>query len=327
MISARRLAVTSLVLALAAATGFGEDTGLSTALAEAIHQEEAVGDLDKAIEIYGKLLQQAQARRAQLAHATFRLGSCYLKKGQKEEAAKYLRQVTDHYPEQTALVTKAHELLLNLPPFDELQLLPEEVYRYLAEQHAAAGELARREGITRDNAHVYGVDEDFKLYWGGMTWLRNQLVDRPFDGPIYQGNTSFEKLRYFDEEGRPVKAHMAPMEGGPAKFRIFITPSKALAPGEIRMMSWIREGTTTLPKDESGAAKLTMQNHYGSEVLESFFLVVPSSLSIKTKSAEFKSHKRVGIFDIYLWQDRVPAGENHVVNVTLVRAGAAPEQQ
>lgn len=326
MISAIRLAVTLLILSLAATVGFCDQPDLAAALAEGIHQEEVAGDLDKAIEIYSKILDQEQTRRAHLAHATFRLGSCYQKKGQREEAAKYLRQVTDQYPDQAVLVSKAHELLLNLPPFDELQLLPEEVYRYLAEQHSAARELAEREGI-RSNSHVYGVDEQFKLYWGGLTWLRNPLGDQSFDGPIYQGNTSFEKIRYFDENGRPMKAHLAPVEGTAKKFRVFITPSSPLAPGEIRGMSWIREGTIDLPKDEAGVAKLTMQNHFGSEVMESFLLVVPANMTIKDKSAEFKSHKRIGIFDIYLWQDRVPAGENHIVTVTLTRAGAAPEQQ
>jgi len=119
---------------------------------------------------------------------------------------------------------------------------------------------------------------------------------------------------------------MAPHQGAGGRFRIFLTPTRPLAPGEIRAISWIREGTITLPKDDSGAAKLTMQNHFGSEVLESFFLVVTSSLSIRSKSAEFKSHKRIGIFDIYMWQDRVPEGQNHAVTVTLARAGGAPVQ-
>jgi len=35
---------------------------------------------------------------------------------------------------------------------------------YLAEQHSAARELAQRERLEHSNAHVYGVDENYKLY-------------------------------------------------------------------------------------------------------------------------------------------------------------------
>ena len=53
-------------------------------LKQGIYVEETEGDLDKAIEIYKQVLDQAAKVQRLASRATFQLGMCHLKKGQKE---------------------------------------------------------------------------------------------------------------------------------------------------------------------------------------------------------------------------------------------------
>lgn len=86
----------------------------SDLLEKGIYTEETVGDLDKAIEIYEKIISQAEASRKFVAQAQLRLGKCLLKQGKKKEAEEAFQELIDQFkdsPDQKELVAKARELL------------------------------------------------------------------------------------------------------------------------------------------------------------------------------------------------------------------------
>jgi tetratricopeptide (TPR) repeat protein len=86
----------------------------SDLLEKAIYTEETVGDLDKAIEIYEKIISQAKANRKFVAQAQLRLGKCLLKQGKKKEAEETFRKLVARFkdsPDQKELVAKARKLL------------------------------------------------------------------------------------------------------------------------------------------------------------------------------------------------------------------------
>ena len=79
----------------------------SELLEKGIFAEETVGDLDAAIKIYVQITASAEKNRPFAAQAQYRLGMCYLKKGQKQEAANAFRKLIAQFPMQTDLIAQA----------------------------------------------------------------------------------------------------------------------------------------------------------------------------------------------------------------------------
>jgi Tol biopolymer transport system component len=77
---------------------------------KALYMEEAQGDLQKAIELYQKVLKQFPENREVAAKAQLRIGLCYEKLGLKE-AQKAFQKVIENYPEQAEAVKMAKEKL------------------------------------------------------------------------------------------------------------------------------------------------------------------------------------------------------------------------
>jgi tetratricopeptide (TPR) repeat protein len=82
---------------------------VSELLEKGIYTEETVGDLPKAIEIYQKVVAEAQTTEALAAEAQYRLGQCLLKQNKNEEAVKAFQKLVETYPEQKQWVDKARE--------------------------------------------------------------------------------------------------------------------------------------------------------------------------------------------------------------------------
>jgi len=80
---------------------------------KALYLEEAKGDLQKAIELYEKILKQFPEIRGVAAKAQLHIGLCYEKLGLKE-AQKAFQKVIDNFPEQAEAVKVAREKLLVL---------------------------------------------------------------------------------------------------------------------------------------------------------------------------------------------------------------------
>ena len=99
-------AIVTLALALASPAAAQSASDL---LQKGIYTQESLGNLDAAITIYKQILGDAAASRVYAAQAQFRLGLCYVQKGQQADAAETFQKLIKDYPEQTELVAKAKE--------------------------------------------------------------------------------------------------------------------------------------------------------------------------------------------------------------------------
>lgn len=88
----------------------------SVLLQEGLYAEEIEGDLNAAIKIYEQVIAEAKKVQRTAAHATYRIGMCYLKKGQKDKAAEYFQNIISDFAGQKALVAKAEKQLDKIKP-------------------------------------------------------------------------------------------------------------------------------------------------------------------------------------------------------------------
>ena len=70
----------------------------SVLLEKGIYTEETVGDLDGAIKIYKQIVNDTEADRQYVAEALYRLGICYHKKGQEQEALAVFEELIARFP-------------------------------------------------------------------------------------------------------------------------------------------------------------------------------------------------------------------------------------
>ena len=101
------------LVALLAVSPMAFAQSASELLEKGIFEEETAGDLDAAIGIYQQIVENHDANHRYIARAQFRLGECYAKKGQPEDAASAFRKVVA-YPDQPALVAQARVRLADL---------------------------------------------------------------------------------------------------------------------------------------------------------------------------------------------------------------------
>lgn len=78
----------------------------------ALHEEEVVGDLERAISLYEKAADSSQDRHL-MAQALFRVGVCREKLGQERAEAAFQR-ILDEFPDQQRIAVKAKERLTEL---------------------------------------------------------------------------------------------------------------------------------------------------------------------------------------------------------------------
>jgi tetratricopeptide (TPR) repeat protein len=284
---------------------------------EALYQEETEGDLDKAIELYGQVLEQAAEVERIAARTTYQLGMCHLKKGDKDKAAEYFQEVVSYYPEQISTVRKAQAQLDKIAPTALIpsNMLPVEIMGHIIERHFQTGKKANELGI-RSNTHIYGVD-GFKKYSGGLLDVFNMGNDKWIDkrniGTFTPNN---KELKLYNEQYQEQVFEWEDVEYARGKrCNLIWTPDRPVMPGEFRVLGYIYNKTPELPKTPNGY-ELKMQNHYGSEVLENFFLILPSTVKIVNESHDITSHQRIQELDIYQFQ-RHMKGDNNVVTVTV----------
>ncbi|MFH0909500.1 MAG: DUF3108 domain-containing protein [bacterium] len=86
----------------------------SVLLEKGIYTEETAGDVDGAIKIYGQIISSAQSNEPYVAQACYRLGLCYLKKGDKTKATETLKILLSRFPDQKELAAKAQRELSRL---------------------------------------------------------------------------------------------------------------------------------------------------------------------------------------------------------------------
>ena len=114
--SAKRIFFALFVLSLSLLVLFNNLSSQQTAgelFQEALFMEEAQGDLEKAIEIYKKILEQFPEERKVAAKAQLHIGLCYEKLGLRE-AQDAFEKVIAEYPDQEEEVKIAREKLSRL---------------------------------------------------------------------------------------------------------------------------------------------------------------------------------------------------------------------
>ncbi len=114
MRSARWVIVGAMAVAVLCAAARAEEA--SVLLQEGVYEQDVAGDLDKAMAVYQKVIANAEAERRYVAEAHFRLGKCYLEKGEKEKAQAEFQAVVQHYADQRKLAEAANAELTVLVP-------------------------------------------------------------------------------------------------------------------------------------------------------------------------------------------------------------------
>jgi len=89
-----------------------------------VYNEETVGDLERAIEIYEKIVDDATAHRPYVAEALFRIGMCQLKSDDTAAATEAFERILAEYPEQETFVALARENMPDGPENIEFQPAP-----------------------------------------------------------------------------------------------------------------------------------------------------------------------------------------------------------
>jgi len=198
--------------------------------------------------------------------------------------------------------------------------LPEDVMGYMVDIYMEAYKKSQAKGLYV-NSHIYGVDGQFNLHFGGLMVVKNE-TGKVIDGEITVSTFSYTDFEVMNETGALQKIRFVDRKtatGG--RYSLLWTPDKPLKPGQVRLLGWKKKATTKLTK-ATGGFQLTMKNHFGSPVLESFFLVLPPGVTITKKSKDFVSVKRVGSLDVYHWQQTVPPKTTNAVDVVLKETGS-----
>ena len=295
----------------------------SVLLEKGIYAEQTKGDLDEAIGIYKQIVDSAEANQRYVAEAHYRLGMCQLKKGDKQAAAMSFRKVLADFSSQRSLANKSRKELAKLDPLSGQQRLPEAVMSYITGLHLQTAGQAWKDALF-SNSHIYGVDPGFNLYSGGLLTVHN-YTNKPMTEEMGIGNFSNTDMVVTDETGLPQKFRMVEQNvrrGG--KYRLFWTPDRPVAPGETRLLGWLRGTTRQLSPVRGGGRRMRMDNTPGPPTRENFFLVIPTYMNVVSQTSEPLSRKRIGVFDVYLWQRDVPAKTKNQVTLVLKLGHGGP---
>lgn len=375
-------------------------------LQDGLYAEETEGDLEKAIGIYEKVIKETDVHQQTAASATYHLGMCYLKKGDKTKAAEYFQKVKSNYPTQKILVKKANtqlqkvssrediiarsyvihymtldqsknglELLNKVHPrgvrthhagryrnngkrinsictdnedgkdklvaaikeSDELELvkvvppagqakesvfeqIDYQVIQFIGEQYGKIATEARQQYLLV-NSHIYYVDADGFLFWGGMNAFYNR-TGQTIKQKISLGGTSYKNQTLYGVDGQELNTEIVPNKTRPNHWQIYLTPDEPLAPEEILYYGWSRNSKIKLPKTADDLYSLKMHNTFGSPVTETFFLVLPKEMKVSQSNPPTGSEKLLN-FDVYWWSETVQHGETHVEKVNIEKSQLA----
>ena len=102
---AQRIGMTAVFLLAAAVLlcGAAQQESAKQLFEKALHLEETKGDLEKAVEVYKRIVAEFPGERVLAAQSFYHLGLCYEKLGLRD-AQKAFQNVIEAYPDQTATV-------------------------------------------------------------------------------------------------------------------------------------------------------------------------------------------------------------------------------
>src|SRR5688572_25265433 len=80
-------------------------------LEQAIYKEETAGDIEAAIRLYQQIVAAADAERAVMAQALYRLGVCLERRGRKDEARGAFDRLVREFGDQAELAARVRARL------------------------------------------------------------------------------------------------------------------------------------------------------------------------------------------------------------------------
>jgi len=289
---------------------------------DALYQEQTAGDLDKAIELYQKVLDEAGQTEKLAAKAAYQLGMCYLKKDDKAKAAEYFKTVVTKYGTQKDLANDARKQLEQVAPQTGPEggvfaKLPEPVLVRLSTLYGQLSAEAGEKSLF-SNCHIHYIDTEMRRYSGGLGYFQNTLGTSIQQKVRLSGSGSTD-LVYYDIAGRKMNTDIVKDESRDGYYHVYWLPDEPLAPRQIFMYGWSssHEGAKLQSPLGGNAYVLPMQNFFGEPVLETFFLVLPQGVAFKDASEDFTDKEIAGDCTIYYWKKEVPEKTNHVVTATL----------
>ena len=322
LLSLGLLASTTL-LAVALFASPAEAKPASVLLQEGLYAEQIEGDLEAAIKIYEQVVTEAKTAQQTAAQATYRIGMCYLKKGQEEKAAEYFQEVVSNYRTQKILVKKADEQLKKIKPETKKSVFEEidyQVIRFLGEQFGKTALEAGQQHLLV-NSQIYYVDLNGFCYQGGMNAFYN-WTGRTITQKVSFGGTSYQNQTHYGVDGHELNTEIVPDKTRPNHWQIYWIPDEPLAPEEHLYYGWSMNDERKLPKLPGDMYSLIMQNKFGSPVIETFFLVLPKDLRISQSNPSTGSQELLD-FNVYWWTKQIQQGENHVEHVQLKKLPAS----
>ncbi len=313
-----------LLIVSAAAVGAGQterpDKSVMVMFQDALYQEQTAGDLDKAIELYQQVIQDAAEVEKLAARATFQLGMCYLKKDDKAKAVEYFTKVVKQYPTQKELAEKASKQLDKIQPKTKdsvFATVDGQVLMFIAEQFGKIAVEANQKHLAV-NSHIYYVDPNGFLYAGGMNVLYN-WTGRTITQKTKLTGMSGSDNTFYGTDGQVLNTETVPDEQRQNFYHVYWIPKEPLAPEESLYYGWSKDGKQKMTKMSDGAYSLRMQNQYGSPVIETFFLVLPKNIKVSQSNPPTGNEKLLS-FDVYWWSKQVAQGENHVETMSIEKA-------
>jgi tetratricopeptide (TPR) repeat protein len=126
-IAAAMLAASLLALAATSAAQTAQQRlAEAVRLQQAIHRQDAAGDLDAAIAIFRELASSSATDRAVAAEAQYRLAQSLLQKGELDAASQEIMTLSRLFPDQAELVSRLTGTRpgVGLPPLDAPSLPP-----------------------------------------------------------------------------------------------------------------------------------------------------------------------------------------------------------
>lgn len=233
-----------------------------------------------------------------------------------QKAVPILQKATKDKEEFVANNAESALTMLKMGAAGDAQL-PPEVMAYIVKKQMQTYVLAKRKGVHA-NAHIYGVDDRFNKYFGGLLVVRNNTTS-PITHEIGIGNFSYKGFDVYDQSGTKQKIRFVDRnvrKGG--RYRLMWTPRTSIMPEQIVLLGWKRNATSPLPQVKGGH-QLRMNNYLGAAGIENFFMVVPAGMKIVSASKMPSQVRQISGFDIHLWQREVTAKTNNTVDVVLGR--------
>jgi len=177
-----------IVIATAAALGLCVSAyaeSASVMLEKGVYYEETKGDLDAAIAVYEAIVAGEEAGRRYAAEAQYRLGACYLKKGEREKATAAFNAVLSKYPDQAEMVEAAERQLGEMPPRGDWVPLGVVVERWLKDESEdlldfETGEVVVRPDWAKRPDSILAWARESNVDFGAETnpsWLGGAGID------------------------------------------------------------------------------------------------------------------------------------------------------